>query len=230
MLGGEIDIYPEYTGTAYRVIMKRDDNPGAENIYREVQNHYRMEYSLTWLSPFGFNDTYAIAVRSAFAAQHGLESIGDLEPLAPDLNIGVVSEFLERPDGYKGLISAYNLAFGDTTEMDMSLLYKAARSGDIDVLSGNTTDGRIPAYDLTVLRDDRDYFPPYYAATIVRNDLLARYPELAGVLESVAGRIDEETMQRLNLEVDELGLSPRAVAAKFLDSTRLVPSGSSNDQ
>jgi osmoprotectant transport system permease protein len=217
MLNNEIDIYPEYTGTAYRVIMKREDNPGADPIYRRVRDHYRETYSFTWTPPFGFNDTYAIAVRSDFAREHGLKNISDLQEHAPDLNIGFVSEFFERPDGYEGLTGTYGLDFGDTTEMDMSLLYKAARNGEIDVLSGNTTDGRIPAYDLTILHDDRNYFPPYYAAPVVRMGLLESHPELTNILERIAGQIDEQTMQRLNFQVDEQGLSPRTVAMQFLE-------------
>ncbi len=222
MLQAELDIYPEYTGTAYRVILNRQQTLSAEQTYAQVQQAYQQQFKLSWLKPFGFDDTYAIAVRQDFAAQHNISRISQLRPHAEQLSIGFASEFYEREDGYPGLIRAYGFEFGDTAEMDISLLYQAARSGAVDVVSGNSTDGRIAAFDLLVLEDDLNFFPPYYAAPVVRREILDKHPGLAEILERLAGSIDERQMQALNYAVDHGGQSAHDVARKFLHERQLI--------
>ncbi len=221
MLNDELDIYPEYTGTGYRVILNRQQTLSPEQTYTLVKQDYRDQFNIEWLEPFGFDDTYAIAVRQSFADQHGISSISELSPLADDLTIGFASEFYERADGYPGFIQAYGFDFGNTAEMDLSLLYQAALNGDVDVVSGNSTDGRIPAFNLTVLHDDKGFFPPYYAAPLIRQEILNKYPEVAEVLSRLAGLIDEQQMQLLNYAVDQEGQSAYAVADSFLRNKNL---------
>ncbi len=222
MLNNELDIYPEYTGTGYRVILNRQETLSASDTYAQVKKAYREQFNIDWLKPFGFDDTYAIAVRQAFADEHNISTISQLAPFADQLSIGFASEFFERADGYPGLINTYGFKFGATVEMDISLLYQAAHNGDVDVVSGNSTDGRIPALGLLVLEDDKNFFPPYYAAPLVRHELLEQYPQVSEVLAKLAGVIDEQQMQELNYGVDHDGQSAHAVARRFLLGKQLI--------
>lgn len=222
MLNNELDIYPEYTGTAYRVILDQQQTLSANETYSQVKQAYQQQFNINWLPPFGFDDTYAIAVRQTFAEQNNIHSIGGLEPYAEQLTIGFASEFYEREDGYPGLIDTYGLNFGNTAEMDLSLLYQAVHSGAVDVVSGNSTDGRIPAFDLVVLEDNLNFFPPYYAAPVVRQLALDKHPEVGEALLKLMDSINEQQMQALNYAVDHGGESAYDVAQKFLIGQRLV--------
>jgi len=223
MLNDELDIYPEYTGTGYRVILNQQQTLSADQTYQQVKQGYQQQFNIDWLEPFGFNDTYAVAVRRVFAEQHGISKISQLADIADQLSIGFAAEFYERADGYPGLIQAYNLEFETTVEMDISLLYQAAFNGDVDVISGNSTDGRIRAFDLVVLEDDRQFFPPYYAVPVVRHQLLQQHPQVAEVLGKLAYVIDEQQMQALNYAVDHDGQSAQFVARQFLIEQNLIP-------
>lgn len=222
MLNDELDIYPEYTGTGYRVILNQQQTLSPEQTYAEVNSGYQEQFNITWLQPFGFDDTYAIIVRNDFAEANSISRISDLNDYADQLTIGFASEFYEREDGYPGFVRAYDLDFAETAEMDISLLYQAARSGAVDVISGNSTDGRIPAFDLTVLEDDRNFFPPYYAAPVVRQEILNQYPQVSEILARLAGIIDERQMQALNYAVDHGGRSAYDVARDYLTEKGLL--------
>lgn len=225
MLNDELDIYPEYTGTAYRVILNQQQTLAADETYAQVKQAYQQQFNINWLPPFGFDDTYAIAIRQDFAKQNNITSISDLATYADQLTIGFASEFYEREDGYPGLIETYGFAFGNTAEMDLSLLYQAARSDVVDVVSGNSTDGRIPAFDLVVLKDDLNFFPPYYAAPVVRQQILDKHPEVREVLLQLSNSIDEQQMQALNYAVDHGGQSAHDVANNFLVQKKLIDKG-----
>ena len=190
-----------------------------------VDREYRQRFSAEWLRPFGFNNTYAITIRRFDATSRDLRTISELIPVAASLRAGFSAEFSERPDGYPGLRSAYGLRFGDVRDLDPALMYQAIASGEVDVIAAFATDGRIEAFDLQPLEDDRSFFPPYQAAPVIRTETLQAHPELARVLGLLAGVIDDATMQRLNYAVDEEKRSPAEVAQELLERLGLLERG-----
>ena len=219
---GEIDLYAEYTGTALTAILKRPVVPDPSQAYETVKEAYAGGFQCEWLRPFGFNNTYALTVRGAFADAKGVRRISDLEPLAADIEAGFTAEFAVREDGYPGLRKTYGFGFGTTRDMDPGLMYTAIDREEVDVICAFSTDGRIAAYKLRTLEDDKAFFPPYYAAPVVRSDVLADHPEIRNALVPLAGLLDNETMQSLNLEVDENKREPAEVARSFLISAGLL--------
>lgn len=213
---GDLDVYAEYTGTALTAILKEPVLTDPDAAYRAVALAYPERFDCEWLCPFGFNNTYALTVRRGFAETNGLKRIGDLAPLAAGLRAGFTAEFMERDDGYPGLRRAYGLAFGSATDMDPALMYRAVAGGQVDVICAFATDGRIAAYDLVMLEDDRHFFPPYFAAPVVRREALDRYPALRRALEALGGRLDDAAMRRMNFAVDDGKEDPAAVVARFL--------------
>ncbi len=222
LTSGEIDIYAEYTGTGLTAILGRDVNTDPEEALNIVRSEYRNRFNLEWLIPFGFNNTYAITVRRTEAERQGWERISDLVPQAGELRAGFTSEFMERPDGYPGLQDRYGLSFGGAVDLDPAIMYEAIANEEVDVICAFATDGRIAAYDLKPMTDDMQYFPPYYAAPVVRMEILQAHPEIRRALEPLAHLLDDLTMQRLNYEVDENKRSPQDAAKTFLMSNNLL--------
>jgi osmoprotectant transport system permease protein len=218
----EIDLYAEYTGTALTAILDQEVIADPEKALEKVKEEYEKNFDATWLSPFGFNNTYAITVRESFARSKNLETISDLREISESLTAGFTAEFVERPDGFPGLRQAYNLNFKEVLDLEPALMYQAIAKGEVDVICAFATDGRIAAYDLEPLRDDKKFFPPYEAAPVVRTEVLEKFPEIGETLNLLAGRIGDATMQEMNYEVDEKGRSPRAVALEFLEREGLV--------
>jgi glycine betaine/choline ABC-type transport system substrate-binding protein len=216
LVNGEIDMYPEYTGTGLTAILGRAPVHDANRALRLVTGIYREKFQLQWLSPFGFNNTYAITVRRRDAAARNWRTISDLKPTAANLVAGFTAEFAERTDGYPGLKETYGFAFSATHDMDPGLMYKAIADGQVDVICAFSTDGRIKAYGLQLLKDDKGFFPPYFAAPVVRSDTLEKHPEIEKLLRKLAGLIDNDTMQQLNYAVDEKKRTPEEVAGQFL--------------
>ena len=219
---GEIDLYAEYTGTALTVILKQPVIADPARAYRTVDREYRQRFASEWLNPFGFNNTYAITVRKSDAASRDLRTISDLTAIAGTLRAGFTAEFSERPDGYPGLRRAYGLQFGEVRDFYPALMYQAIANREVDVICAFATDGRITAFDLQPLRDDRGFFPPYQAVPVIRTEVLQAHPELREVLGMLAGRLDDATMQELNFEVDEKQRRPADVAREFLASQCLL--------
>ncbi len=200
---GRIDLYVEYTGTAYTAVLKHAPVVDRDSVYRTVARDYLQRFDLVWGKPFGFNNTFAITVRRRDATRDGLTRISDLARLAPRLKAGFGYEFLERADGFRGLASVYGLRFASPpTAMDLGLTYRALADGKVDVIAGNSTDGQIEALDLAVLEDDRHYFPPYEAAPVMRQAAITRYSGVAAALAQLAGRISDAEMRRLNALAD----------------------------
>src|SRR3989441_891527 len=200
---GDIDIYVEYTGTAFTAILKQTPIADADSVYRFVAARYRSEFQLHWTAPLGFNNTFAILVRRADAERYGLTRIADLARVASRWKAGFGYEFLERADGFRGLADAYGLRFSaPPTAMDLGLTYRALAEGKVDVIAGNSTDGQIEALDLVVLEDDRHYFPPYEAAPVIRQAVLDAHPEVGTALALLAGLITDAEMRRLNALAD----------------------------
>lgn len=203
MLAGEIDAYVEYSGTAFTAVLQHAPIQDPDSVDRTVAREYADRFDLAWLRPFGFNNTFAIAVRRRDAERHHLRTVSDLARLAPQWKAGFGYEFLERADGYRGLARTYGLAFAaPPTAMDLGLTYRALAEGRVDVIAGNSTDGLIPGLDLVVLADDRGYFPPYHAAPVVRGAVLRRHPEIAAALAELAGHMTDMEMRRLNAMAD----------------------------
>lgn len=222
LVNGNIDMYAEYTGTALTAILQLDVISDPEQAYKEVKAAYDVEYQAEWLEPFGFNNTYAITARKADSESNNWNTISDLAEDASELKAGFTAEFFERSDGYLGLKEAYGFEFGSTHDMEPGLMYKAIEGGKVDIICAFATDGRIPAYGLQPLEDDKNFFPPYYAAPVVRNETLAKYPEIRDALAPLAGVLDDVTMQQLNYLVDEEKQDPTDVARDFLMTKDLL--------
>ena len=220
---GEIDLYVEYTGTGLMAVLGRKMDPDPDAVYRIVSSEYSKRFDMEWLPPLGFNNTYAFCVRRDDARRHGWQTISDLKPDAERLRIGFPAEFHERPDGYRGFTKAYGFAFGSTSEIDTGIMYDVIAAGEVDVITAFSTDGRIAAFNLQPLVDDRRFFPPYYAAPVVRARTLQRCAELREILALLAGRLDDATMRRLNFQVDDHQGSPDQVAREYLRSQGLIP-------
>jgi len=216
ILGGRIDIYPEYTGTALTAILKEQPLKEPKQVLDRVRTEYAQRFHLAVLSPFGFNDTFALEIRGEDARRLGLKTISQAAKFTPQWRAGFGYEFIERPDGYKGLAAAYGLKFASTPRiMDLGLLARALKDKQIDLAAGNTTDGLIPKFDFFVLDDDKHYFPPYEAVPIVRQEILERHPEVRATLEELAGKISDQEMQRLNYAVDGEHRDVKQVVEEF---------------
>jgi len=217
ILGGRIDIYPEYTGTALTAILKQKPEGNREAVYQRVKSEYAQRFNLSVGEPFGFNDTFAIEIRGEDARRLGLKTISQAAAYAPQWRAGFGYEFMERPDGYKGLAATYGLRFAAPPRiMDLGLLARALKDKQIDLAAGNTTDGLIPALDLFVLEDDKHYFPPYEAVPIFREETLRQHPEVKQALDDLARKISDDNMRRLNYEVDGQKRDVKEVVREFL--------------
>jgi len=200
---GDIDLYVEYTGTAFTAILKQAPIENPDSVYRFVAAAYARDFKLRWTAPLGFNNTFAILVRRTDAERYGLRSIADLARVAPRWKAGFGYEFLERADGFTGLAKLYGLHFSrPPTAMDLGLTYRALADGRVDVIAGNSTDGQIAKLDLVALSDDRGYFPPYQAAPVVRAGVLEKYPAVGAALAELGGKISDAEMRRLNALAD----------------------------
>ncbi len=220
---GDIDIYPEYTGTALTAQLGMDVITDPDEAYRTVSNAFDEQFGIRWLEPLGLNNTYTISVSDAVYQEYGIETFSDLAEISENLIFGAEHEFFDRQDGYDGLTAAYNMTFkGDPQKMNISLKYQAIGNGDIDVTDSFATDGEIIQYNLHVLKDDKGFFPPYYASPIIRNDTLEAHPELEEILNLLAGMIDDDTMIELNYKVSVQGQEADAVAAAFLQERGLI--------
>lgn len=203
VVAGQIDLYVEYTGTALTAILHLEPSGSAAEVLARVRQEYRRRFGLEVLDPLGFDNTFAMVVRGEDARRLGLRTISDAVPYARTWRAGFGYEFMERPDGYRGLAETYGLEFGAPPRvMDLGLLYRALLEKQVDIVAGNSTDGVMAALDLVVLEDDRHYFPPYEAVPVVNRAALERHPELRRVLAEFAGKISADEMRRMNYAVD----------------------------
>jgi glycine betaine/choline ABC-type transport system substrate-binding protein len=222
ILGGRIDIYPEYTGTALTAILKQQPSNNPEQVYNQVKSEYAKRFDLEVGKTFGFNDTFAIEIRGEDARRLGLTTISQAAAYTPQWRAGFGYEFMERPDGYKGLAATYGLRFAESPHiMDLGLLARALKDKQLDLAAGNTTDGLIPALDLFILEDDKRYFPPYEAVPIVRQEMLAHHPEVRQALNELAEKISDDDMRQLNYAVDGQHQDVKQVVKNFLTSKHL---------
>jgi len=220
---GRIDVYPEYTGTALNAILKQSGG-NEEQIYERVKREYEQNFDLTLGQPFGFDDTFAMEIRGEDARRLNLKTLSQAASFAPHWRAGFGYEFMERPDGYRGLAATYGLHFAEPPRiMDLGLLARALRDHQIDMAAGNTTDGLIPALDLFVLEDDKHYFPPYQAVPVVREQSLQQHPEISQVLALLSDKISDADMRDLNYSVDGQHRDVSQVVRDFLRGKGLRP-------
>lgn len=219
---GEVDVYPEYTGTAYVAVLERQSTPDRALVWKTVTTVFKERWDLEWLPPFEFNNTYTLTVTRPTAEKLGLKTISDLVPHAKGLLMGCTHEFIERQDGLPGLKATYGLEFGEVRALDPGLTYRAAKEGEIDVCDAYATDGRIKAYDLIVLEDDKQFFPPYQAAPLIRSATLKKYPKLRAELSKLGGLLSDDEMRALNHAVDSEGHPAATIARDFLIDNQII--------
>ena len=219
---GGIDLYPEYTGTGLVTILKEESIGDPTAVLGAVRQRFLERWNLHWLAPLGFENTWKIAVRREVADQYGLRTISDLRPVAPSLIAGFGFEFQERNDGLLGMQEVYGLEFGTVQGLQEALKYRAAGDGQVDVIDAYGTDGRLLVFDLALLEDDRDFFPPYDAVPLVRGETLEQHPEIGGVLALLGGALDEPSMRAINLRLQEEKEPEGRVARDVLRSMGLI--------
>jgi osmoprotectant transport system substrate-binding protein len=204
LLSGDLDLYVEYTGTALTAVL--NESPGSDNaakIYDRVKQQYSQRFNLDLTEPLGFENTFAMVIRGDDAQNLHLRTMSDLAPIAPKWRAGVGYEFLERPDGFPGWSSRYNLHFAAPPNvMDLGLLYRALLDHQVDIVAGNSTDGLIDSLHLVALEDNLHYFPPYDAVPVVRHSTLEKFPQLRAALADLHNKITAADMRHLNAQVD----------------------------
>ena len=220
MVKGEFDFYPEYTGTGWNNVLKMQ-GLYSEALFDQLVAGYK-ELGMSWVGMLGFNNTYGIAVRTEIADQYNLKTLSDLAAVAPQLVFGANYDFFERLDGFDALCQAYGLKFKNTVDMEMGLKYDAIRQKEIDVVNAFTTDGQLSSSNVTVLADDKGFYPSYMCGFVVRDEVLAAHPELLDVFKKVENILTDEKMAAMNYQVEVEGQDPAAVATNFLKEAGLV--------
>ncbi len=223
ILAGRIDLYPEYTGTALTAVLKESPSGNKADVYRRVKQGYESRFGLTLGPPLGFDDTFAMVIRGEDARKLNLHTLSQAAAYTPQWRAGFGYEFMERPDGYKGLVATYGLRFAEAPRiMDLGLITRALKDRQVDLIAGNNTDGLIPALDFFVLEDDRHYFPPYEGVAILRQQLLKDHPEVGTALDALAGTISDDDLRRMNYAVDGEHRDPAVVVREFLREHKLI--------
>jgi len=219
---GKIDMYPEYTGMSLVGIMKKEPINDPAKAYKTVSDYYIKNLGITWLEPFGFNDTYTLSVRQDTAKLYNLETISDLAKVGNKLILGATLEFCNRADGYPGLSKVYDLNFKSFSSIDGGLRYTAIGNNKVDAIDAFSTEGLLKSYKLKVLKDDKHFFPNYDAVPIISNKTLEKHPELKDLINKLGGKITNEKMIDLNYKVDKLAQDPAKVAEDFLRDNKLI--------
>ena len=218
---GEFDLYPEYTGTSWEAVLKKEASYD-ESKFDELQKEYKEKYNLEYVNLYGFNNTYGLAVNKDIAEKYNLKTYSDLAKVSNNLIFGAEYDFFEREDGYKELQKVYNIDFKKKIDMDIGLKYQAMKDKKIDVMVIFTTDGQLAISDVVVLEDDKKMYPSYRAGTVVRSEILSEYPELKPVLEKLNNILDDKTMADLNYQVESEGKKPEDVAREYLQEKGLL--------
>jgi osmoprotectant transport system permease protein len=216
LVAGNIDLYPEYTGTSFTAILHHQPISDPKAVYDQVKSEYAQQFNVEVGPPLGFDNTFAILVRGEDARRLNLKKISDAAKHTRQWQAGFGHDFIVRPDGYPGFSRTYGLQLAKVNQMALDLTYTALSSRQVDMIAGNSTDGRIAALDLFQLEDDRHYFPPYEAVFLTRKDSLSRVPQLAEVLEKLGGAVSTEEMRKLNNEVDEAKRDKKNVVREWL--------------
>lgn len=220
MESGQFDLYPEYTGTGWAMVLKKKGTY-SEDEFDQLRSGYQ-KLGMSWVGMYGFGNTYGIAVRKDVAEKYNLKTYSDLARVADQLTLGAEADFFEREDGYDALCNTYGMNFSNTMQMDIGLKYDALAQGRVDAIVIFTTDGKLSTADTTVLTDNKGFFPSYQCGNVVRDQVLQQHSELRGVLKKLQGTISEQDMARMNYEVEEKGKGPKTVAKEFLSSKGLI--------
>lgn len=220
---GEIDIYPEFTGTVLETFIKDNKNTSNDprEVYEAARDQIKAQENMDYLEPMLYQNTYAVAVKRSFAEEHNLKTIEDLKKVENQLKTGFTLEFIDREDGYKGLQKLYNLNL-DVKSMEPSLRYQAINNGDVNVVDAYSTDSELKQYDLVVLEDSKQLFPPYQGAPLLKAETLENYPELKDLLEPLVGKITEEEMSDMNYQVNVEQKDPATVAHDYLVEHKML--------
>lgn len=221
MESGEFDLYPEYTGTGWNMVLKHD-GLYTEDLFSELEKEYNDKYDMKWVGMYGFNNTYGLVVRREIAEKYNLKTYSDLKAVAGNLTFGAEYDFFEREDGYDALCKTYGLNFNKTMDLDIGLKYQAINQKKIDVMVVFTTDGQLSASDVVVLEDDKNFYPSYICGNVVRSEVLEKYPELEMVFEKLNGLITDSDMAKMNYSVETENKEPRDVAQEFLRNHNLL--------
>ena len=221
VVSGTLDLYPEYTGTCFTAILHHAPISDPRAVYDQVKQEYANKFKVEVSAPLGFENTFAILVRGDEARRLNLKTISDAAPHTPRWRAGFGQDFMSRDDGYPGFSKSYALKFAEVREMDLSLTYIALSSRQVDLIAGNSTEGRIATLDLVQLADDRHYFPPYEAVYLVRQDSLVRVQALREVLTKLANGIATEEMRRLNYEIDGNKRDLKEVVKEWIAARKL---------
>ncbi|HTC89021.1 MAG TPA: glycine betaine ABC transporter substrate-binding protein [Bryobacteraceae bacterium] len=222
LLAKDIDMYPEYTGTAFTNVLKRSSVTDPVAVLEQVRAEYSSGFHLDWLDPLGFENSFAMTVRGDDARGRHLQTLSDAAADPMGFTLGAGYEFLTRPDAYGALNRAYAIKWtGPPESMDLGLLYQALEQKQVSMAAANTTDGLLNKLDVTVLKDDKHVFPPYQACIVVRQEALAAYPNLRGILSELSGKISDTEMRKMNYAVDAQHRPARDVAKEFLDRAGL---------
>ena len=216
LLKGDVDLYPEYTGTAYIVILKQRNITTPKKTYQFVKAQYKKQFNLIWLKPLGFSNSQTLAVRDAFAKKYHLKTLSDLAPISSALTLAAPAAFIKRADGLPALQKTYHLEFKKILSMQPDLVYRAIYEKSVDIIVVFTTDTRIQAYHLKPLIDNKHIYPPYDAAPVIRGAVLKAHPDILAALAPLAGLINNKTMRTLNAEVELQHQTPKSVAHQFL--------------
>jgi len=216
LVAGRIDGYAEYTGTALTAILKQPVDRDPQSVLATVQRLYDAKYGIVAGAPLGFENTFAMVIRGEDARRYQLSTLSQAAQYTPRWRLGVGYEFEQRPDGLPGLSAAYGLRFaGPPRTMELGLLYRALNAHQVDMIAGNSTDGPIQAFGLTVLDDDRHYFPPYQAVPLFRKEALQRWPQIQTALDALARRISADDMRAMNEAIDGQHRDPAEVVRAF---------------
>ncbi|RKP45867.1 glycine/betaine ABC transporter substrate-binding protein [Cohnella endophytica] len=220
---GDIDMYPEYTGTGLINVLESAPKSDAKEVYDEVAKGYKEKFNLIWLEPTNANDSQGLVTTKKIAEKYNLYKISDLPKVAPELNMAAVPEFEEREDGLKGLNAFYGKSdFKSIKLFDYGIKYRVILKGEADVTVGFTTDGDLTNPDLVLLEDDKKFWPPYFVAPVIRGETLDKDPNIAAVLNAVSAKLDNATVQALNADVDINKKEYADVAKEFLEKQGLL--------
>lgn len=222
LLKGDFDLYPEYTATGWLMVLKNEPEPDPDALFTMLQQQYESQYKLKWVGLYGFNNTYALAVRREIAQKYNLSTYSDLAAVAGELTFGGNADFIEREDGFNALCSAYSMDFGKTVDIDIGLKYQALASAQIDVTNAYTTDAQLSVADVVVLRDDKRFFTDYYAGTVVRMDALEKHPGLENALLKLENVLRDSDMAALNYQLEVEKRDEKDIALEYLKSKGIL--------
>lgn len=220
---GDLDLYPEYTGTGWMTVLKHDDVPtSGDELFANLNEEYQSRFDMKWVGLYGFNNTYTFAVSNDFADKYKLVTMSDLAKVSDKAVFGGNGDYMERADGFEAVKNEYGFDFKDVMDIDMGLKYEALKSGEIDVTNAFTTDAQLSKASVIVLKDDKGFFGEYLASTVVRNDALKKFPKLEEILNTMDGIISDREMSSMNYSVEVDGKDEATVAEEYLINKGLI--------